>query len=135
MAGLDWIADHAALVTPPIRVVNMSLGRQGTLDDNPALRASVQALTRAGITIIVAAGNDGSLDVSQQVPATYPEVIAVASTTATAGSSACGVHPIPVAANTASYFTTDGEFDLATGIGVSASAPGEDHEDIARTAS
>jgi subtilisin len=132
MAGLDWIADHAALVAPPVRVVNMSLGRQGTLDDNPALRASVQALTRAGITVVVAAGNDGSLDVSQQVPATYPEVIAVASTTATAGASACGVHRSPVAADTASYFTTDGEFDLVTGIGVSASAPGEDHEDIGK---
>jgi subtilisin family serine protease len=130
MAGLDWIAHHAALVTPPIRVVNMSLGRPGTIDDNPALHASVQALTQAGIAVIVAAGNDASLDVSQQVPATYPEVIAVASTTATAGASACGVHPNPVAADTASYFTTDGEFDLATGIGVSASAPGEDHESI-----
>lgn len=132
MAGLDWIADHAALVVPPIRVVNMSLGRQGTLDDNPALRASVQALTQAGITLVVAAGNDGSLDVSQQVPATYPEVIAVASATATAGASACGVHPSPIAADTASYFTTDGEFDPVTGIGVSASAPGEDHEDIGK---
>jgi len=132
MAGLDWIADHAALVAPPIRVVNMSLGRQGTLDDNPALRASVQALTQAGIIVIVAAGNDGSLDVSQQVPATYPEVVAVASTTATAGASACSVHRSPVAADTASYFTTDGEFDLVTGIGVSVSAPGEDHEDIGK---
>jgi subtilisin len=132
MTGLDWIADNAALVAPPVRVVNMSLGRQGTLDDNPALRASVQALTEAGITVVVAAGNDRSLDVSQQVPATYPEVIAVASTTATAGASACGDHPSPVAADTASYFTTDGEFDLATGIGVSVSAPGEDHEDIGK---
>jgi subtilisin family serine protease len=92
----------------------------------------VQALTQAGITVVVAAGNDGSLDVSQQVPATYPEVIAVASTTATAGASACPVHPSPIAADTASYFTTDGEFDPVTGIGVSASAPGEDHEDIGK---
>ena len=133
MAGLDWIADHATQVTPAIRVVNMSLGRQGTLDDNPALRASVHAVVQAGITVVVAAGNDGTLQVSDQVPATYPEVIAVASTTATAGSSACGGHPSPVTGDTASYFTTDGAFDSLTGIGVSVSAPGEDREDINRS--
>jgi subtilisin family serine protease len=130
MAGLDWVADHAALESPAIRVVNMSLGRRGTLDDNPALRASVQAVVQAGITVVVAAGNDSTLEVSQQVPATYPEVIAVASTTATSGSSACGGHPSPVTGDTASFFTTDGAFDSLTGIGVSVSAPGEDREDI-----
>jgi subtilisin len=130
MAGLDWIADHATLVSPAIRVVNMSLGRRGTLDDNPALRASVQAVVHAGITVVVAAGNDSTLEVSDQVPATYPEVIAVASTTATAGSSACAGHPSPVSSDTASYFTTDGAFDSLSGIGVSVSAPGEDLEDI-----
>jgi subtilisin len=133
MAGLDWIADHATQVTPAIRVVNMSLGRAGTLDDNPALRASVQAVVRAGVTVVVAAGNDSTLEVSQQVPATYPEVIAVASTTAAAGTSACGGHPSPVSGDTASYFTTDGAFDSLTGIGVSVSAPGEDREDISKS--
>lgn len=133
MAGLDWIADNAALVSPAIRVVNMSLGRRGTLNDNPALRASVQAVVEAGITVVVAAGNDGMLEVSAQVPATYPEVIAAASTTATAGSSACAGHPSPVVGNTASYFTTDGAFDSQTGIGVSVSAPGEDREDISKS--
>ena len=128
--GLDWIVDHAALVSPAIRVVNMSLGRRGTLDDNPALRDLVQTVVEAGITVVVAAGNDSTLEVSDQVPATYPGVVAVASTTATAGSSACGGHPSPVSSDTASYFTTDGAFDSLTGIGVSVSAPGEDHEDI-----
>jgi subtilisin family serine protease len=130
MAGLDWIADNAAIVSPAIRVVNMSLGRQGTLGDNPALRESVRVLTRAGITVVVAAGNDSTLEVSEQVPATYPEVIAVASTTAMAGTSACAGHPSAVIGDTASYFTTDGAFDSTTGIGVSVSAPGEDREDI-----
>ena len=133
MAGLDWIADNATLVSPAIRVVNMSLGRPGTLDDNPALRASVQALTQAGIAVVVAAGNDSTLEVSGQVPATYPEVIAVASTTATAGTSACAWHASPVIGDTASYFTTDGAFDLLTGIGVAVSAPGEDREDIVKS--
>jgi subtilisin family serine protease len=133
MAGLDWIADHATLVSPPIRVVNMSLGRPGSLGDNPALHASVHAVTLAGLTVVVAAGNDSTMEVSEQVPATYPEVIAVASTTATAGTSACAGHPNPVLADTASFFTTDGAFDSTTGVGVSVSAPGEDREDISKS--
>ena len=81
----------------------------------------------------MAAGNDSTLEVSQQVPATYPEVIAVASTTVMAGTSACAGHPSPVIGDTASYFTTDGAFDSLTGIGVSVSAPGEDREDITKS--
>jgi subtilisin family serine protease len=82
--------------------------------------------------VVVAAGNDGALEVAQQVPATYPEVIAVASTTAVAGTSACVAHPAAVLADTASYFTTDGAYDAPSGIGVSASAPGEEREDIGK---
>jgi subtilisin len=130
MAGLDWIAQNATLVSPQIRVVNMSLGRTGTLDDNPALHAFVQALTAAGLTVIVAAGNDSALEVNEQVPATYPEVVAVASTTATPGVSLCAEHPTSVMGDTASFFTTDGAFDPTTGIGVNVSAPGEEREDI-----
>lgn len=133
MAGLDWIADRATAVSPPIRVVNVSLGRAGTIDDNPALRASVRALTSAGITVVVAAGNDATLEVSEQVPATYPEVIAVASTTAVGGTSACAWHPEVVLEDTASYFSTDGAFDPASGIGVTVSAPGEDRENISKS--
>src|SRR4029453_3533716 len=124
MAGLDWITDNATLVLPAIRVVNMSLGRPGTLGDNPALRASVQALTQAGITVVGAAGNDNTVGVSGPVPATSPEVIAVASTTVTAGTSACAGHASPVIGDTASYFTTDGAFDVLTDIGVSVWRPG-----------
>jgi subtilisin family serine protease len=85
IAGLDWVAKNASAVTPAIRVVNMSLGRPGTLADNPVLRQAVQKLTQLGITVVVAAGNDATKEVAQQVPATYPEVIAVASTTAKGG--------------------------------------------------
>ena len=131
MAGLDWIATNATRVSPAIRVVNMSLGRAGTLGDNPALHASVQALHAAGIVVVVAAGNDPAVEVSGQVPATYPEVVAVASTTATTGKSSCAGHPAPVARDTASYFTTDGAYDA--GIGVTISAPGEDREDITKS--
>jgi subtilisin len=137
MQGLDWIATSANLVSPPIRVVNMSLGRPGSLNDNPALRRSVQALRDLGISVVVAAGNDPNLEVGEQVPATYPEVFAVASTTAQGGASACRWYPTAVAADTASYFTSDGAFvpDAASGggIGVTVSAPGEDKEDIAKS--
>jgi subtilisin len=132
IAGLNWVAANAALVTPPIRVVNMSLGRAGTLDDNPTQRTAIQNLVAIGIVVIVAAGNDASLEVSQQVPATYPEVIAVASTTAKAGTNANRNYSGVIGADTASYFTSDGAFNSSTGIGVSISAPGETQEDISK---
>ncbi|MBI4247475.1 MAG: S8 family serine peptidase [Candidatus Rokubacteria bacterium] len=125
IAGLDWVAQHAATLAPPIRVVNMSLGRQGTVGDNPALHGAVQALTGAGITVVVSAGNDPNRDVSQQIPAAYAEVIAVASTTALGGTSACNVVPAGIPQDTASYFTTDG-------VGVTVSAPGEDRENVGK---
>ena len=127
IAGLDWIAANGATLLPAIKVANMSLGRPGSLNDNPALRQAMQSLHALGVTVVVAAGNDPSVEVSQMVPATYPEVIAVASTTAMQGTSATSL--APVAADTASYFTTDGRMD-ALGIGVTVSAPGEDAENI-----
>jgi subtilisin family serine protease len=131
MAGLDWVADNADLVSPAIQVVNMSLGREGTLNDNPLYRQAVQVLTNAGITVVVAAGNDQSLEVADNVPATYPEVLAVASTTAVNGSNAgCRSFKSTILADTASYFTTDGAFDDATGIGVTISAPGGEKENV-----
>ncbi len=133
IAGLNWVAANAALVTPPIRVVNMSLGREGTLNDNPTQRAAIQNLVANGIAVIVAAGNDALLEVSQQVPSTYPEVISIASTTAKAGTNSYSGFSGVIGADTASYFTTDGAFDSITGIGVSISAPGETQENISRT--
>lgn len=132
IAGLNWVAANAALVTPPIRVVNMSLGREGTLNDNPTQRAAIQNLVANGIAVIVAAGNDATLEVPQQVPATYPEVIAIASTTAMAGTNSYNGFSGVIGADTASYFTTDGAFNSTTGIGVSISAPGETQENISR---
>ena len=129
IAGLNWIVENAALEVPPIKVANLSLGRPGTLDDDPALRAAFQSVVAEGVTVVVAAGNDCSLEVFQNVPATYPEVIAVASTTAKDGTSP---YTTKIVKDTASYFTTDGAFDSATGIGVTISAPGEDQENILR---
>jgi subtilisin family serine protease len=119
IAGLDWIYSNPSL---NIKVVNMSLGGDGTDVDSP-LRQAIERLYNAGITVVVAAGNDPTLDVSQQVPAAYTSrVITVASTTATTGVAGCG---ITVQADTASYFTSDG-------TGVTISAPGEDRENVSR---
>jgi subtilisin family serine protease len=128
MAGLDWVLTNHASVQPPIKVVNMSLGRPGAIDDNPALRQLIVNLDAAGITIVVAAGNEASAEISERIPAAYAAdgtLVAVASTTAKAGSNQCRFLSAPIAADTASYFTTDG-------ADVIVSAPGEDAEDVNR---
>lgn len=129
MAGLQWVIDNAGSVAVPIRLVNMSLGRPGSLDDNPALRTLVQTLKDMGIASVVAAGNDPDVEVRDMVPATYPEVLAIASTSARAGSNKCKRYSGQIEADTASYFTTDGKLE-SDGIGVTVSAPGEKQEDI-----
>lgn len=138
MAGFDWIAaymqayDPNTATGPRIRVVNVSLGRSGNLDDNPALRLAVQSVTDLGISVVAAAGNSPYAEVSSQIPAGYPEVIAVASTTAQGGKNACRWFSGTIGADSASYFTTDGRLDPSTGIGVTVSAPGATKEDIAK---
>ncbi len=120
IAGLDYVAANANRVTPPIRVVNMSLGRAASSDDS-AMRAAIHNVVNLGITVVVAAGNDCGTEVSQQVPAGFSEVIAVASTTAKDGTG--NRFNYFIARDTASYFTTDGP-------GTAISAPGEDQENV-----
>ena len=125
MSGLEWVLNNHASLVPAIKVVNMSLGRAGAVDDNPDMHDLVVALEAAGITVVVAAGNDAAAEMSGQIPAAYPEVIAVASTTALAGTNQCRFLSAPIGADTASYFTTDG-------AGVIVSAPGEERENVSR---
>lgn len=97
-------------------------------------RAAVQTLDTMNITVVASAGNHSSHVVSQHVPATYPEVLAVASTTAVDGSNAgCKFYRSIIKKDTASYFTTDGAFNASTGIGVTVSAPGADKENVTRS--
>lgn len=130
LAGLEWVLAHHATVNPPIRVVNLSLGRP--LDPGETLNSSVfrpviQNLYNAGVVVVVAAGNDPTLEISQVVPAGFPEVISVASTVASNGIRTCLLGGFldlgAVPADTASGFTTDG-------AGVTISAPGEERSDI-----
>jgi subtilisin family serine protease len=129
IAGLNWVYSNWNLVSPNIRVVNMSLGRAGSISDNTAYRTAIQQLYNLGIVVVTAAGNDQTVDVTKRVPQAYPEVINVASTTALAGTTACKTQAV-IPADAASYFTTDGKFDPVTKIGVTISAPGEDQENI-----
>jgi len=81
MAGLDWVLGNHALVQPNIRVINMSLGRAGSVDDNPSFHELIKSLEAAGVAVVVAAGNDATVEISQMIPAAYSEAIAVASAT------------------------------------------------------
>jgi len=80
VCGLNWVAENAA--ADNIKVVNMSLGGEGTDDghcgttDQDAFHAAVCRVTAAGVTVVVAAGNDGG-DLAKTVPASYDEVLAV----------------------------------------------------------
>ena len=123
IAGLTWVVDNAGSVSPPIRVVNMSLGRPASGDDS-SMRAAVNAVAAAGITIVTSAGNDPNVETSSQVPAKFTAVMAIASTTAEDGAkNKCRRDQVQILADTASYFTTDGG-------SVAVSAPGERREDV-----
>jgi len=130
VAGLNWVNRNAAANN--IRVVNMSLGRiRGDAEviglDHP-YRLAISNLYSAGIPVVVSAGNDRNREASQMVPASFPEVFAVASTTAADGNNRCRSFGGFIAQDTASYFTTDGAF--VNGVGVTISAPGAQKEDI-----
>ncbi|MFF3565647.1 S8 family serine peptidase [Streptomyces sp. NPDC002574] len=71
--GLLWVAANAA--THNIGVVNMSLTSP---DESPLLRAAVQIAAASGVTLVGAAGNDGTT--AREYPSGYPEVISVAAT-------------------------------------------------------
>ena len=126
LAGLNWIRQNATNFAPPVRVINMSFGRPASRHDQ-LLRAAIASVVAQGITVVAAAGNDPARQVRETVPGGFPEVIAVASTTATVGQGEPGYGGI--AADTASFFTSAGAMD-ATGSGVAISAPGEEREDI-----
>jgi subtilisin family serine protease len=116
IAGLNYVATNSA----NIRVVNMSLGRPASSDDT-AMHTAIQNVVNHGVTVVVAAGNDCGSEISDQVPAGFSEVIAVASTTAKDGTK--NRFGYVIYGDTASFFTTDG-------AGVAISAPGEDQEDV-----
>jgi len=75
LAGLDWVMqDHAA--SPGPAVVNMSLGG----DASSALDTAVNNVVLAGMTTVVAAGNDNA-DACQKSPARVASALTVGAST------------------------------------------------------
>ena len=80
VCGLDWVTANAA--TLKIKVANMSLSGSGSDDGNcgntnsDALHKAICSSVAAGVTYVVAAGNENT-DFAGSVPAAYDEVLAV----------------------------------------------------------
>ncbi|MBI3632739.1 MAG: S8 family serine peptidase [Candidatus Vogelbacteria bacterium] len=78
ICGLDWVTANAS--TYNIRVANMSLGGGGTSDNNcgntnnDPIHQSICRLRDIGVTIVVAAGNNGA-DTSTTIPAAYNDSV------------------------------------------------------------
>jgi subtilisin len=84
LCGIDWVTSTRTDTDPKndIDVANLSLGGVGTDDghcgksDNDILHQAVCKSVAAGVTYVVAAGNDHQ-DASHLIPAAYDEVITV----------------------------------------------------------
>lgn len=80
VCGLNWVAEHAAAQN--IKVVNLSLGGPAADDgncgrtDHDAIHTVICRVIDAGVTVVAAAGNDGT-DLATSAPAAYHEVLAV----------------------------------------------------------
>jgi subtilisin len=75
ICGIDWVTGRAGL----IEVANMSLGGGGpesACGGSDAMHNAICRSVRAGVTYVVAAGNEAT-DAKNSVPASYDEVITV----------------------------------------------------------
>ena len=80
ICGIDWVTSNASQLN--IKVANMSLSGPGSDDGNcgntnaDALHKAICSSVAAGVTYVVAAGNNGT-DLAGFVPAAYDEVLTV----------------------------------------------------------
>ena len=87
ICGIDWVTSTRTDADPAndVAVANMSLGGAGTpvgtcATTTDPLHRAICASTAAGVTYVVAAGNDGwdfDYALAPDVPAAYPEVLTV----------------------------------------------------------
>ncbi len=79
IAAVDWVVAHRRDDPKnPIRVLNLSYGTDGTQSyRSDPLTHAVENAWRAGIVVVVAAGNDGADAASLSNPAYDPKIIAV----------------------------------------------------------
>ena len=88
VCGIDWVTSTRSDLDPNnnIAVANMSLGGGGSDDgncgnsNNDAEHKAICRAVQAGVTFVVAAGNDG-VDFRSSVPAAYDEVLTVSAVT------------------------------------------------------
>jgi subtilisin family serine protease len=77
IAALNWIVDHRNDAGMNVRVINLAYGIDAATDYQvDGLAYAVEAAWRAGIVVVVAAGNDGN-DQALRNPAFDPYVLAV----------------------------------------------------------
>lgn len=80
ICGIEWVTANAA--SKGIKVANMSLGSAGEDDgncgmtNNDAMHMAICNSVKAGVTYVVAAGNEG-VDMAASTPAAYDEVLTV----------------------------------------------------------
>lgn len=116
ICGLDWVAGNAATID----VANLSLSgsqKPGSCTDQP-LHIAVCAVVNAGVTVVVAAGNQGG-NADDRVPASYPEVITVSGFSDSDGKPG-GLGPEPCWANHDDMFLSFSNYGSAVDI----TAPG-----------
>ncbi len=79
--GIRWAAGLSVPGAPtnptPAKVINMSLGGAQPCSQSPALQSAINDAVAKGVTVVVAAGNDGK-DAAGYLPAGCNNVIAVA---------------------------------------------------------
>ena len=88
VCGIDWVTSTRSDLDPNnnIAVANMSLGGGGSDDgncgnsNNDAEHKAICRAVQAGVTFVVAAGND-SVDFRNSTPASYDEVLTVSAVT------------------------------------------------------
>lgn len=79
IAAIDWVVEHKDRDGLNIRVLNLSLGRDGVTSSlNDPLSAAVERAWDAGIVVVVAAGNRSNNSQGLDSPAISPYVIATA---------------------------------------------------------
>lgn len=144
ICGIDWVTGTRtdADLTNDVSVANLSLGGVGQAlgscsTTTDALHKAICGATAAGVTFVVAAGNDGydyDYAPSPDTPAAYPEVLTVTAESdsdgapgGTGGSPSCWGGTDDSTASFSNYATTAGAIAhtiAAPGVCITSDAPG-----------
>lgn len=126
ICGIDFVTSKAPANGGPITVANMSLGGTGSddgncgLSNNDALHQAICRSVAAGVTYVVAAGNETD-NAANHVPAAYDEVITVSALSDSDGKSGgTGGAPSCRTSEKDDYFASFSNF----GADVDIAAPG-----------